>query len=130
MRFWDEVLLFLKKINGVLLKPTDLLRTKPLLRSRLASVRNPHDVDILCQATSRMFLTNSWGALVTLDYSDIVRNSDLIQRETLLIVCDPLYAVSHIKDAIASNQHPKDEAKARGISIVDLVEFPRPAGVI
>jgi hypothetical protein len=25
MRFWDEVLLFLKKINGVLLKPTDLL---------------------------------------------------------------------------------------------------------
>jgi hypothetical protein len=124
MRFWDEVIVFLKKINGILLKPTELLRTKAPLRQRFTPIRNPHDITILCQAVSRMFATNSWAAIATVDYSDIVRNSELIQRETLLMVCDPLYAFSHLEDAIASKQRPKDEAKTRGISIADFVEFP------
>jgi hypothetical protein len=77
-----------------------------------------------------MFQENCWGAVVTVDYSDIYHKRDEIYKETLLTVCDPLYLLEHLDNRVQSNIQPQTEAKAVRLPYTEFVAFPtRPAHI-
>jgi hypothetical protein len=122
--YYDRFASFVTGIKGRVLKIEEIFEPCQKLHDALSIVRNPNDMVLLAQATCRMFQENCWGAVVTVDYSDMYHNRDLIYKGTLLTVCDPLYLLVHLDTRVRSNFYPKDEAKAVGLPHTELVAFP------
>jgi hypothetical protein len=94
------------------------------------NVHNPHDRELLCQAFSRMYKTDTWSAVVTTDYSDIVRNRMAIDFKTQLIVSDPLYFAYRLEKKIDFSLHPQNGALKAGVNWRRFIKNPPNIGVV
>jgi hypothetical protein len=103
-------------------------KVKPQVRAALSAiVNNPGDVQMLCEGTGRMFKTNRCCALISLDYNDLVKKRPQIEKETLLLVCDPLYATAHLETRISVSRTLEEEVRRRQQVSADFIETPSPA---
>jgi hypothetical protein len=126
----DRFSRFVKRVNGRVLKPQEVYEPLQKLHDALATVNNLNDKVLLAQAACRMYQENRWGAVVTVDYSDIYHNRDEIYKNILLTISDPLYLLQHLDSRVKSNFYPRDEAKSTGVPYTEFVKFPaRPAHI-
>ena len=132
IEFCDKQSLFMERLNANSLKQEDLPQTANSLQEILCKcgVRNESDVEVLCQAIGRMYGTNKWCALVTIDYGDLIRNKVIIEKLTQLIVSDPLYFVYHLDKKIDFALHPKDGASRMNIDYVSFIKSPPDIGIV
>jgi hypothetical protein len=131
--FCDKQSLFMNELNAVTLKKEDLPETaddleKILLQS--CNVHNKDDRELLCQAIGRMYKVNKWSAVVTTDYSDIVRNRMAIDFKTQLVVSDPLYFIYRLEKKIKCTLHPQDGAVKMKLVWKRLLKSPPNIGVV
>jgi len=101
-----------------------------LLFSKSCRINNSCDVELLCQAVSRMYDVNRWAILLTTDYGDIVSKSDRIWRCTLLTVCDPLYFLYKLDNKIDLGLTPKSVAAKYKILFAKFFKSKTPFGVV
>lgn len=106
---------------------TDSLR---LLFSKTCRINNTSDVELLCQAVSRMYKLNRWCVLLTTDYNDIVSKKDLIWTRSLLTICDPLYYLYKLDNKMDMNLLPKATASKYNILFGRFFKSKTPFGVI
>jgi hypothetical protein len=76
----------------VTLSSRDFLR----LQTSLSCVENHDDIRVIGEAIEHC-KTNPKVVLVTLDYRDIIKNSEIIEKSTGLRVADPLYALNALR---------------------------------
>jgi len=122
-----------KEINAKVLKKKDILPSTEKLRetfSKKCGIRNQKDVDILCQSVSRMYQSNKWYSVVTIDYGDIIKNRVAVDKYALLICCDPLYFLYHLDKKIDLALNPKSGGAKRKIPYSTFITFPKTTGVI
>lgn len=94
IEFGDREADFLTKINALKLKSSDILEIEPSLNIfAQAGVTNSSDIIVLNEALGRMYKSNKWGAIISTDINDMIKNKVQIERRTLLIVSDPLYSL-------------------------------------
>lgn len=132
IEFCDKQSLFMKELNSNQINIEDLQETTYDLRDMIINcgVRNPKDVVVLCQAISRMYSTNKWSAVVTIDYGDMVRNQSLVEQCTQLIISDPLYFMYHFDKKINIALNPKEGAVRMKIPFSSFIKSFRPVGVV
>jgi len=106
-------------------EPSEKLRK--ILRKK-CEVNELPDVDLLCEAISRMYSTNKWYAIVSTDYG-IVNNREAIDKFTLLTVSDPLYVFFHIDQKVDLALNPIEGAKRQGIPYQMFIKSFIPPGV-
>jgi len=125
--------LLIKNINAKVLRKRDILPHTKKLRDifcKKCTIRNPNDVEFLCQSVSRMYQTNKWCSVVTTDYSDIIKNRVAIDHHTLLTCCDPIYFLYYLDLKIDLALYPKDGGAKRNILYSTFINFPKPTGII
>jgi len=132
IEFCDKQSVFMDRMNAKLLKEADLFETTSSFYNIIlkCGVKNKSDVKVLCQAIGRMYKINKWCAVVTTDYTDIVKNSYLIEKFTLLRISDPLYCIYHLDRRIDLSLKPTDEAAKNGINYKDFFIKPKNIGVV
>ena len=133
VEFCDKQSLFMKELLAETLEKKDLLETaddleKILLQS--CNVHNEDDRELLCQAIGRMYKINKWSAVVTTDYSDIVRNRMAIDFKTQLVVTDPLYFPYRLEKKIKCALHPQEGAAKIRLVWRKLIRSPPDIGVV
>lgn len=132
IEFCDKQSLFMKALNAKPLKEGDIAQTSSQLEELLSKcVHNPKDVGLLCEAFGRMYKTAKWCAVVTIDYSDIVKNNATIEELTLLSISDPLYFAYHLDRKIDLALNPKDAAMKLKLNYKEFIKPPTlPVGVV
>jgi hypothetical protein len=130
-RYCDKLTALNQRLRPAYIPKGSLPAVNPQVRTNLnLHLKNSDDIDLLCEATGRMFQLNRRCVLVSLDYTDLVRNKVQIEKETLLRVCDPLYYLSHLEDVMASAITPMDEIKRRGQVYSNIINSPTPAAIV
>ena len=111
----------------------DILETDEKVEKTLiqfCNVHNEDDRELLRQAIGRMYKLNKWGAVVTTDYSDIIKNRAAIDVKTQLIVSDPLYFAYKLEKKISFALHPKDTGPHTKVIWTNLIKKPPDIGVV
>ncbi len=130
-RYCDKLTNLNRKLQPFYVPKDSFPVVNPKVRANLSSfMKNKDDIDLLCEATGRMFQLNRRCVLVSLDYTDLVRNKAQIEKETLLRVCDPIYYLAHLEEVVATAVSPLDEAKRRGQVYSNFVNSPTPAAIV
>ncbi len=115
------------------LKAVDILETDEKVEKTLiqfCNVHNEDDRELLRQAIGRMYKLNKWGAVVSTDYSDIIKNRAAIDVKTQLIVSDPLYFTYKLEKKITFALHPKDPGPHTKVIWTNLIKKPPNIGVV
>jgi hypothetical protein len=131
--FCDKQSLFMKELSAAALKKEDLLETADDLEKtllHLCNIHNKDDRELLCQAIGRMYKINKWSAVVTTDYTDIVRNRMAIDFKTQLVVSDPLYFPYRLEKKIKCALHPQEGAVKIKLVWRKLIKSPPNIGVV
>jgi hypothetical protein len=111
IEFGDREAEFLTKMNAKKLQSNDILEVEPTFNLfRLCGVSNPNDIIVLNEALGRMYKSNKWGAIVSTDINDMVKNKVPIERKTQLIVTDPLYCLFKLDKKIDFAMKPTEAA--------------------
>jgi len=132
IEFCDTQSLFMERLKAILLKKEDLLETSKGLEEMLlkSGVHNYSDIEVLCQAIGRMYKTKRWCAVVTTDYSDIIKRRMIIDRLTQLIVSDPLYFLYHLDRKIDCALNPEVGAERLKVSYRSFLKSPPDIGIV
>ena len=93
-------------------------------------VKNSSDVEVLCQAVSRMYTLNKWVAVVTIDFNDMVRRKELLDKFIQLVIADPLYCFFSLDRKIDLALKPIDFAQKNGIAYKTFLKQPPNIGVV
>jgi hypothetical protein len=131
VKYCDKLTALNRRLRPAYIPKDSFPTVNPQVRANLSlHLKNSDDIDLLCEATGRMFQLNRRCVLVSLDYTDLVRNKVQIEKETLLRVCDPLYYLAHLEDVMASAISPIAEIKRRGQAYSEIINSPTPAAIV
>jgi hypothetical protein len=87
-------------------------------------VKNRKDRIILAEAICLMYGKDCWTALVTNDTDDLLSNKAKIKDVSLLLVCDPLYAIPELRERFQKGANPSAAADSSGVNYKRLVLLP------
>ncbi len=87
-------------------------------------ISNGDDRVIVSQAVRFMFTQNTWTAIVTNDHTDLLSNKGSIERNCLLLVCDPLYVFDEMREKFQLGLAPIEAAGQSSIDYKKLVRVP------
>jgi hypothetical protein len=125
IEFGDRQAEFLTKMNAQKIQKTDILETvNNFDLFRQCGVYNSSDVVVLNEALGRMYKSNKWGAVVTTDFNDMIKNRALIDKMTQLIVSDPLYCLFKLDKKIDLALKPSDGANKLRITVSSFFKKP------
>lgn len=133
MEFCDKQSLFMNELKTTSLTIPDILETEKSLDKTLiqfCNIHNKDDREVICQAIGRMYKLDKWCAVVTTDYSDIIRNRAAIDLKTQLIVSDPLYFAYKLEKKISKALHPKKNGPRTTVIWTKLIKQPPDIGVV
>lgn len=121
---------FIKELGASSVKENELPPKSEKLRElfqKKCAISRPLDVELLCQATGRMYSADQWYAVVSIDYTHMVNNRLMIDQCTLLTVTDPLYFIFHLDRKVNTSLNPSDLAKKRGIPYRSFIDAATPS---